>query len=43
MDYYDLSDFEGYLYDGVLNIRLNAGDEAADPGFRAVSLMPYNK
>lgn len=43
MDYYDLSDFEGSLYDGVLNIRLNAGEEALTPNFRAVSLKPYDK
>ena len=43
MVYYDLSNFEASLYDGVLNIRLNAGDEAADPHFRAISLLPYNK
>lgn len=43
MDYYDLSDFEGSLYDGVLNIRLNAGEEALAPNFRAMSLKPYNK
>lgn len=43
MDYYDLSDFEGPLYDGVLNIRLNAGEEALAPDFRAISLEPYKK
>lgn len=43
MDYYDLSDFEGSLYDGVLNVRLNAGEEALAPNFRAISLKPYNK
>lgn len=43
MDYYDLSDFDDSLYDGVLNIRLTAGEEATPPSYRAISLMTYNK
>ena len=43
MDYYDLSQAEGSVYDGVLNIHIKIGNEAASPDYKLVSLKAYTK
>lgn len=41
MDYYNLSEFDGSVYDGVLNIRIAVGNEATAPDYKLVSLKEY--
>ncbi len=41
MDYYNLSEFDGSAYDGVLNIRIAVGNEATAPDYKLISLKEY--
>lgn len=41
MDYYNLTEFDGSAYDGILNIRITVGDEATAPDYKLVSLKKY--
>ncbi len=41
MDYYDLTAFDGLIYDGVLDIRIAIGNEASPPNYKLISLKEY--